>query len=146
MCLVFLIVCMTLSCLTTTLNRVNVYHKSERRNKDSAISQFVNLMLSATTLQQKNPLMYSFSGKSAASATISTFMYLWAIYVVPGLVYNTYFLQQNRQTDCGNIWITHRRMNVEIGTETPIFLFWEYLFRNFCILSLQCIFTTEAKC
>jgi hypothetical protein len=28
-------------------------------------------------------------------------------------------------------------MNVEIGTETPIFLFWEYLFRNFVILSLQ---------
>ncbi len=30
-------------------------------------------------------------------------------------------------------------MNVEIGTETPKFLFWEYLFRNFGILSLQCI-------
>ena len=30
-------------------------------------------------------------------------------------------------------------MNVEIRTDTPIFLFWEYLFRNFCILSLQCI-------
>jgi hypothetical protein len=30
-------------------------------------------------------------------------------------------------------------MNVEIGTETPIILFWEYLFRNFGILSLQCI-------
>jgi hypothetical protein len=29
-------------------------------------------------------------------------------------------------------------MNVEIGTETPIFLFWEYLFQNFGILSLQC--------
>ncbi len=29
-------------------------------------------------------------------------------------------------------------MNVEIGTETPIFLFWDYLFRNFDILSLQC--------
>ncbi len=29
-------------------------------------------------------------------------------------------------------------MNVEIGTETPIFLFWEYLFRNFSVLSLQC--------
>ncbi len=28
-------------------------------------------------------------------------------------------------------------MNVEIGTDTPIFLFWEYLFRNFGILSLQ---------
>jgi hypothetical protein len=30
-------------------------------------------------------------------------------------------------------------MNVEIWTETPIFLFWEYLFRNFGILSLQCV-------
>jgi hypothetical protein len=29
-------------------------------------------------------------------------------------------------------------MNVEIGTESPIFLFWEYLFQNFGILSLQC--------
>ncbi len=29
-------------------------------------------------------------------------------------------------------------MNVDIGTETPIFLFWEYLFRNFGVLSLQC--------
>jgi hypothetical protein len=29
-------------------------------------------------------------------------------------------------------------MNVEIGTETSIFLFWEYLLRNLGILSLQC--------
>jgi hypothetical protein len=29
-------------------------------------------------------------------------------------------------------------MIVEIGTEIPIFLFWEYLFRNIGILSLQC--------
>jgi hypothetical protein len=34
-------------------------------------------------------------------------------------------------------------MNVEIGTETPIFLFWEYLFQNFGILSLQCIWSTS---
>ncbi len=29
-------------------------------------------------------------------------------------------------------------MNVEIGTEAPIFLFWEYLFQIFGSLSLQC--------
>jgi hypothetical protein len=29
-------------------------------------------------------------------------------------------------------------MNVEIGTKTPIFLFWEYLLQIFGILSLQC--------
>jgi hypothetical protein len=29
-------------------------------------------------------------------------------------------------------------MNVEIGTEAPIFLVWEYLFQIFGILSLQC--------
>jgi len=30
-------------------------------------------------------------------------------------------------------------MNVEIGTEAPIFLFWEYLIRICGILSLQCV-------
>jgi hypothetical protein len=30
-------------------------------------------------------------------------------------------------------------MNVEIGTEAPIFLFWEYLFQIFGILSFQCM-------
>jgi hypothetical protein len=30
-------------------------------------------------------------------------------------------------------------MNVEIGTEALIFLFWEHLFQIFGILSLQCI-------
>jgi hypothetical protein len=29
-------------------------------------------------------------------------------------------------------------MNVEIGTEAPIILFWEYLFQIFGILYLQC--------
>ncbi len=38
-------------------------------------------------IAMKVPLMYSFSGNSAASAPISTFMCLWAFYTVPGLVY-----------------------------------------------------------
>jgi hypothetical protein len=29
-------------------------------------------------------------------------------------------------------------MNLEIGAEAPIFLFWEYLFQIFRVLSLQC--------
>ncbi len=30
-------------------------------------------------------------------------------------------------------------MNLEIGTEAPIFLFWEYLLQNLGIFSLQCM-------
>ncbi len=36
-------------------------------------------------------------------------------------------------------------MNVEIGTEAPVFLFWEYLFQIFGILSLKCMENVQIR-
>ncbi len=73
---------------------------------------------------------------SAASAPISTFMCLWAIYIVPGSVYIfPPAVQGDRSWEYINRSHTHECGNWDWG---PDILFWEYLFRNFGLLSLLC--------
>jgi hypothetical protein len=72
---------------------------------------------------RKIPFMYSFSGNCAASVPISHSC------VCEQFIYSqdrsTYFLQQNRQTDPGNIKISHRYMSVGTGRQNIKIMFWK---------------------
>ncbi len=56
-------------------------------NENWVAKSFLLSSVSLPYTATKIPLKYSFSGNSAASAPISTFRCLWAIYIVPWSVY-----------------------------------------------------------
>ncbi len=101
---------------------------------------FVPARSNPTTFQMadctatKIPFIYSFSGNSAASAPISTFMCQWAIYIVPGAVYIFPPAEKaDRSWEYINRTQTHECGNWDWG---PDILFWEYLFSAFCLCSV----------
>jgi hypothetical protein len=88
---------------------------------------------------RKIPFMYSYSGNCAALVPMSTFMCLWVYHIFPESVH---IFPAAEKADRSWKYINcphHSHMNVEIGTVITQFLFWEYLFGIFGIVSLQCI-------
>jgi hypothetical protein len=87
----------------------------------------------ASTLQRKSHLWIARNGFARPESQFPHSC-VWAIYIFPRIGPHT-FLQQNRQTDRGNIYKSNECRNWDCGRAIP---FLEYLFRIFGIVSLQC--------
>ncbi len=96
--------------------------------KGVALSHCSSQCYTATAI----PFIYSFSGNSAASASISTFMCLWAIYIFTGSVY---IFPTAEQAD--SLWeyiirsLTHECGNWDWGPDIPFLRIFVSNFRHF---------------